>query len=298
MELRQFGSTDMQVSPLGLGGGRIGSAPDDEAVERFLNLVLDLGVNVIDTAACYGRSEERIGRFLSHRRDEFFVFTKCGHATDDLPGEEWSPDLMERSIERSLSRLQTDRVDLLQLHTCSEDLLRRGDVIEVVQRAREAGKVRYVGYSGDGSAALCAVECGRFDALQTSLNIADQQPIDLTLPVAMERGPGVICKRPIANALWLRDERPEGDFLGPYWDRLKALKYPFLAGAPATAVATALRFTLYTPGVSTAIAGTRNLEHFERNLAAVDLGPLPSEEYEAIRQRWADTATKQWGGRT
>src|ERR1041385_4881958 len=181
MEKRQFGKTDMQVTALGFGGAEVGfQRAEQEDVTRLLSSALDAGLNVIDTAECYGESEELIGNAVSHRRSEYYLFTKCGHhAGIELP--DWSPELLERSIERSLQRLKTDCVDLVQLHTCSEEILRQGDVIAVLQRARDAGKTRYIGYSGDHKAARYAVECGAFDSLQTSVNIADQESLTLTL---------------------------------------------------------------------------------------------------------------------
>src|SRR6185312_865484 len=106
----------------------------------------------VDTAECYNDSEEKIGRSISGRRGEFHLFTKCGHSAGfDLP--DWDPKMLAMQIERSLLRLNTDRVDLVQLHSCSEEMLRQGDVIDVLVRAKEAGKTRYIGYSGDRGAA-------------------------------------------------------------------------------------------------------------------------------------------------
>ena len=219
METRQFGKTDMRVSVLGFGGAEIGfekAAP--ETVARLLGDALDAGLNVIDTAECYLQSEELIGEAVSSRRAEFYLFTKCGHP--ETPGVgDWRPDSLLESIRRSLQRLKTDRLDLVQLHSCSEEELRKGDVIAALQQAREKGYTRYIGYSGDGPAARYAIDCGAFDTLQTSVSIADQEAIDLTLPLARERQMGVIAKRPIANAVWRHAEKPENAYVQPYWER-------------------------------------------------------------------------------
>jgi aryl-alcohol dehydrogenase-like predicted oxidoreductase len=296
MEKRVLGKTDMSVSVLGFGGSEIGYGQAAvETVERLLGGALDAGLNVIDTAECYITSEELIGRAVSHRRADYYLFTKCGHAAGiDLP--DWDARLLEQSIERSLVRLQTDHVDLLQLHSCSEDVLRRGDVIEVLRRAREAGRTRYIGYSGDGRAALYAVECGAFDTLQTSVNIADQESVELTVPQARARGLGVIAKRPVANAVWKHTERPADPYVQPYWDRLQQLDYEFLRGDMAEAVATALRFTLSVPGVQTAIVGTEKPERWRQNAASLAAGALDAAQFEAIRARWAERAGADWPG--
>lgn len=213
MEKRTLGKTGLQVSVLGFGGAEIGfENATPEAVDHLLGEALDAGLNVIDTAECYMESEDLIGRAVSSRRSEYYLFTKCGHADGfDLP--EWDPTLLEQSIDRSLCRLRTDYLDLVQLHSCSEDDLRRDDLIEVVVRTREADKTRYIGYSGDSHAALYAINCGVFDTLQTSVNIADQEAIDLTLPRALERGVGVIAKRPIGNVVWKSVARPDDPYL-------------------------------------------------------------------------------------
>ena len=248
MERRPFGKTDMQVSVLGFGGAEIGfekASPD--TVARLLDDALDAGLNVIDTAECYLDSEELIGQAVSRRRNDFHLFTKCGHP--ESPGvEDWRPESLLSSIERSLKRLQTDRVDLVQLHSCSEAELRKGDVIAALQQARDKGYTRYIGYSGDGAAARFAVECGAFDSLQTSISIADQEAIDLTLPLAARAADGRDRQAPDRQRrLALRREARE-QLPPPYWDRLQKLHYDFLQADPAQAAAIALRFTLNAPG--------------------------------------------------
>ncbi len=296
MEKRPLGKTDMQVSALGFGGAETGySQTEAEALGRLLNEALDAGLNVIDTAECYGNGEEALGHAVANRRSDYYLFTKCGHAAGlGLP--DWDPRMLEQSIDRSLQRLQTSYVDLLQLHSCSEEILRQGDVIAVIQRARDAGKTRYIGYSGDNAAALYAVQCGAFDTLQTSINIADQRVLDQTLPLARERGMGVIAKRPIANVAWRDADQPYSDYVRPYWERLRALGYDFLAGDSDRAVGTALRFTLSAPGVHTAIVGTAKPGRWKANAALLAQGSLSVAQYEAIRARWKEVAQPDWTG--
>jgi hypothetical protein len=193
-----------------------------------------------------------------------------------------------------LKRLQTDHVDLVQLHSCSLDVLRRGDAITALERARERGWTRYIGYSGDSAAARYAIETGRFDTLQTSVSIADQEAIELTLPLAQARGMGVIAKRPLANVAWRYTRRPES-YYADYYERLRVLQYPFLKQSD-TAVATALRFTLSVPGVHTAIVGTTKPERWHENAALLGRGALPKKDYDAIRARWRDVADASWEG--
>jgi aryl-alcohol dehydrogenase-like predicted oxidoreductase len=297
METRTFGRTGMEVSVLGHGGSEIGFREvPPETVTRLLSEALDAGLNVIDTAECYEGSEELIGGAVSHRRDDYHLFTKCGHPEGMGAPEDWSPDSILASIERSLRRLRTDHLDLIQLHSCEQEVLERGDAIEALERARERGYTRFIGYSGDGAAARYAIECGRFDALQTSVSIADQEAIDLTLPLAQEHGLGVVVKRPIANAVWLHGTLPESEYVRPYWERLQELDYGFLRGGDA--FSTVLRFTLGAPGVHTAIVGTTRPGRFAENAALIGAGPLPPEEVERIRARWREVADDSWTGET
>jgi aryl-alcohol dehydrogenase-like predicted oxidoreductase len=295
MEKRVLGRTGMEVSILGFGGAEVGFLNVPLAtVDRLLNGALDAGLNVIDTAECYINSEELIGQTVGRRRNEYFLFTKCGH---DKEGDHWNPAKMAAQIDRSLKRLQTDRVDLLQLHSCTEEQLRQGDVIEVVKRARDAGKTRFIGYSGDGAAALYAVECGAFDTLQISVNIADQESIDLAVPAAKAKGLGIIAKRPIANAVWKYSSVPDPYFQA-YWERLPVLNYDFINGDFQQAVSIALRFTLSVPGVHTAIVGTTQPDRWRQNAELLHAGPLDPPRIDGIRARWKDVTKPDWVGQT
>lgn len=298
METRQFGMTDMTVSVLGFGGAEIGfEHASTEDVAKLLKSALDAGLNVIDTAECYLESEELIGQAVSGRRKDFYLFTKCGHPVSPGVGD-WRPGSLLQTIERSLRRLKTDRVDLIHLHSCSEEELRKGDVVTALQKAREKGYTRYIGYSGDGHAARYAVECGAFDSLQTSVNVADQEAIDLTLPLARKRQMGVIAKRPIANVAWRYTKTPDVAYHRSYWERLRTLDYSFVHEHLQQAISTALRFTLGVPGVHTAIVGTKKPGRWHENSELLETGPLPAAQFEKIRARWREIATAEWDGQT
>lgn len=299
MDRRQLGKTDMQVSLLGFGGAEIGfEGATEETVERLLKSALDAGLNVIDTGECYEGSEELIGKTVSDRRADYYLFTKCGHPRG-IGSEDWSPSSLLESIERSLRRLRTEQLDLIQLHSCSDAVLRKGDAIAALQTAREKGYARYIGYSGDSVAARYAVECGAFDTLQTSINIADQEAIDLTVPRARQKQMGVIAKRPIANAAWKENHKPIDSYHHAYWDRLTKLHYEFIRNLPLEeSIAHALRFTLSVPGVATAIVGTTKPERWLENAKLVEAGLLSDAEFQAIRDRWEEIAPATWIGQT
>lgn len=298
MEKRRLGQTDMDVSVLGFGGAEIGFENAAlETIEKLLKSALDAGLNVIDTAECYRNSEEMIGRAVSDRRKDFYLFTKCGHPNGDGKRGNWSKDSILKSIERSLQRLKADYVDIVHLHSCSETELKKGEVISALQAARQKGHTRYIGYSGDSQAARYAVECGAFDTLQTSINIADQEAIDLTLPLAREKQMGVIVKRPVANAAWKTGHKPIDSYQHEYWERLRKLNYDFLQNSDlAKTIAIALRFTLGVPGTHTAIVGTAKPERWQENARMLEAGPLPPEKFQAIRDRWEEIAPRTWIG--
>jgi aryl-alcohol dehydrogenase-like predicted oxidoreductase len=296
METRRLGRTGFVVSVLGFGASEIGyQSVALRTVEKLLNGALDAGLNVIDTAACYDISEELIGAAVGHRRSDYLLFTKCGHASG-LPVEDWTPALVELSLVRSLKRLRTDYIDLLQFHSCDAESLRNDDLIAALIRVKEKGLTRAIGYSGDGGDALHAVETGVFDSLQISVNIADQEAIDLAIPAAAARDMGIIAKRPIANAAWLFSRWQVGDYEKPYWRRLKRLGYDFIRNDPKAEVKTALRFTLSVPGVDTAIVGTTRPPRWAENAGFAADGGLPRAEFDAIRAHWLITAKPDWTG--
>jgi len=293
MEKRRLGRTDMDVTVLGFGGAGI-TSESIETIGRVLNSALDAGINVIDTAECYEGGEESIGDAISKRRDEFFLFTKCGHPRG-IGSEDWSAGSLLESIERSLRRLQTDCIDLIQLHGCSEAVLKKGEAISALEQARERGWVRYLGYSGDGRPARFAVECDAFDALQTSISIADQEAISQIVPLARTRNLGLIAKRPLANFAWKTGHKPINSYHHEYYERLRKLNFDFL-GNDEESIAIPLRFVLSVPGVQTAIVGTTKPERCQQNARLLESGPLPPNEYNAIRERWDVIAPKTWIG--
>lgn len=299
METRRFGKTEMEFSVLGFGGAEIGYNPQQtqEDVDALLNSALDAGLNVIDTAAAYKTSEDMIGKAVAGRRGEYYLLTKCG-ALDAFTRFDWSKKGVLETIENSLRLMKTDYLDLAQLHSCDTEILRQGDCIEGLQRAVEKGYTRYIGYSGDNEDAKYAVEMNVFDALQTSVSIADQSPIDALIPLAAEKGLGVIAKRPIANAVWRHDAKPADAYHHEYWDRIQKLQFDFTRKSLEEATAIALRFTMTIPGIDTMIVGTTRPNRWQENAKYVAEGNLSAEEFEAIRNRWKEVGGEDWAQMT
>jgi len=290
---RAFGSTGLSVSVLGFGAGQIGTDQlTDREVDRLLHDVLDCGVNLIDTARSYGRSEERLGRFLRGRqRDSVVLSTKVGYGIDGV--EDWTGACVTAGIEEALRRLATDCIDIVHLHSCPRDVLQRGDVVQALIDAKLAGKLRVAAYSGDNEDLRFAIDLGAFDAIQTSLNVCDQRAADYHVPMAVERGMGVIAKRPVANAPWRFAERPAGNECEFYWDRWHELR---IDPAPFDWQELALRFAVWFPGVHSAIVGTSRAEHLRENVEIAARGPLPGTHTDAIRYAF-DTRGLFWEGR-
>ena len=289
METVALGSTGIQVSRLGIGLSEIGSTPMDLSdVEALLNGGLDIGINFLDTAACYGVSEELVGVTVSHRRSEYALASKCGHVAGGYEGEAWTAQTVTDSIDRSLRLLQTDYVDLMQLHSCSVEVLEQGDVIDALLKARDAGKTRFVGYSGDNEAAMWAVESGIFQTLQTSFSLVDQKARNGLLAAAEAQGMGVIIKRPIGNGVWGRAQSPS-PYANQYFERMRRMYARGRVEGDDNPIRMAMGFTFGHPEVDTAIVGTTNLRHLRANAAMLDEGLSISEAaMDALVTRFAD----------
>jgi len=279
---RPFGRTGLAVSALGLGAGEIGSDELDERdVETLLRTAVDCGVTLIDSARSYGQSEARVGRYLAPVRDLVVLSTKVGYGVEGVP--DWTGECIRLGIDQALRRMATDRIEIVHLHSCPIETLERGDVIGALHDARQAGKIRCAAYSGDNEALAWAAASGQFDSLQMSWNLCDQRAASV-IERAAANGLGVIAKRPLANAPWRYAEQPIGQEAEPYWLRWKALEVD--PGGLAWDELAA-RFAAHFPGVSSAIAGTRQVAHLCHNVELVARGALEPAVVDAIRGRFA-----------
>jgi aryl-alcohol dehydrogenase-like predicted oxidoreductase len=290
MMKRVLGHSGIEVSVLGLGGGALGVVSDTES-DMLLSTALDLGITFFDTARSYGDSEERIGRWLSSdrgRRQRIVLSTKTGYGASGTT--DWTYPCVERGVDEALVRMATDVIDVVFLHSCPRETLERGDVILALERARAAGKVRAIGYSGENDALAWAVDCGRFDVVQCSVNVFDQRSLDGA--IARARGIGVVGKRALGNVPWGFAECPIGDYAETYWKRMRAMQIdPGAMGWPELA----LRFAAFAPGVATVLVGTRHAEHLRANALDVARGPLPDIDVARIRDAFR-THDEGWNG--
>ena len=156
MEKRSFGNTGLQVTTLGYGAMEFRHV-DEAQAERLLKSVLDAGINFIDTSPDYGPSEDVIGKFISGRRDEYYLATKCGcnipiRGGENAPRHIWTGDQVRHNIEHSLTRLKTDYIDVWQVHSADPTELAQSDVLETMLSIKAEGKVRYIAVSMSGRA--------------------------------------------------------------------------------------------------------------------------------------------------
>ena len=287
-----LGRTGLSVTRLGYGameirGERIwnGRPVSDQQAETILNAVLDAGINFIDTSNDYGRSEEYIGRYLHHRRDEFILATKCGckvtlrdSQTDDTP-HEWTRENLFRGLHESLQRLQTEVIDLMQLHNATVDQVEQGDLVRVLQDMKAQGKVRFIGASCTLPSLPTYIEWGVFDVFQIPYSALQREHEDW-ITQAAQAGMGIIVRGGVA-----RGEPGVGLGQTDRWQKYEEAHLDELRPAGESRTTFLLRYTLTHPYAHTIIVGTLHPKHLQENVAAVQRGPLPSAVYDEMRRR-------------
>ena len=283
MEQRALGATGLLVSVLGYGAAPIGFAPnpDESAFIRLMQEAHDAGVTFFDTAPDYRDSERLLGEALRERREAVIYATKAGriqtrnHAGEWEAREDWSAAAVLSHVEHSLRNLQTDYLDIVQLHSPPFWAIENGDALAGLEQAQAQGKVRFIGLSADGDDARYAVSLRRADGnpvfatLQTSYSVLQQgagEPNGL-LDECARQGIGVILKQPVANGIADLLTRPEHPDWSWKWGAAQRMNLTPL-GERGERTTNALRWLLADPRFATAIVGTKNPDHFRRNLSA------------------------------
>jgi len=304
MQYRTLGRTGLRVSDIGFGamtiGGEVFGATDDQESLHALHRALDLGMNFIDTADAYGRghSEELIAQVLKTRRSEVILATKGGNQFTVRQGlRNFDPDYITSALEASLKRLQIETIDLYQLHNPSQEVMRRGDIFERLDRCKREGKIRFYGVSlektDDG---LVAIETGKPDTLQVVYNILHQDPEAQLFLLAQKDNIGIIARVPLERGVLSGRFRSTAEFAQKDWRRgvfseeglaqthAAVEKLGFLVkGEVPTLAQAALRFVLSNPIISTVIPGIRTVQQAETNIA-VSGKTLPAEDVTKLRE--------------
>jgi aryl-alcohol dehydrogenase-like predicted oxidoreductase len=303
---RPLGRTGTDVTILSYGAMELRGLPrapalsDDEA-SRLLNAVLDAGINLIDTSVDYGTSEELIGKHISHRRDEYFLASKCGCPLNPPPDvigpyeHDYSPANVRAGVERSLRRLGTDRLDLVQVHMSpSKTQLEENGVLETLRALRDEGKVRFLGMSGILPNLPDHIAMGVFDVFQIPYSAVQREHEDL-ITAAAKTGAGTLIRggaargAPADDKDWQRG--PLGLAEGEGQRRWEASGVDDLLDEGMTPMEFVLRFTLSHPDLSSTIVGTSRVAHLLENLIAAQKGPLPPDLYEEAKRRLPSPAT-------
>jgi aryl-alcohol dehydrogenase-like predicted oxidoreductase len=295
-----LGRTGVTVTKLGYGAMELRSTRlDPTETDALLNSVLDAGINMIDTSPDYGASEEHIGRAISHRRDEFFLASKCGCLVGDEAaaarraapgfGHRFDRANIRAGVEQSLRRMNTDHLDLVQFHVSpSPEQLEEEDSVAELLALRDEGKIRFLGMSGTLPNLPGQIAMGVFDAFQIPYSAVEREHED-AITEAARAGGGTIVRGGVARAL--PDPRPE--MPEQYQRAMEARRERFehtdisdLLG-DMTSMEFMLRFTISHPDMDTTIVGTKNPEHLAANVAAAAKGPLPQDVYEAAKERFS-----------
>ena len=273
-----LGRTGLEVTRLGYGAMALRESSDDVS-ERVLNAVLDAGITFIDTSNDYGLSEEMIGKYVSARRSEYYLATKCGCPAGG-GGHVWTRENLFRGLHESLERLKTDYVDIMQLHNANADDVDQGGLVDALEEMREQGKVRWIGASAVLPSIATFVERERFDEYQipySALEPAHEEVIGN----AARSGAGTVIRGGVQQGEpgLSSKGRPER------WTAFEAAGLDELRGSGESRTAFMLRYTLAHPGLHTTIVGTQDLDHLRENVEAAERGPLPPDVYAEAKRR-------------
>ncbi|MGH8020699.1 MAG: aldo/keto reductase [Opitutaceae bacterium] len=313
MHHRAFGRDAFKTSEIGLGTWQIGGSwgdVDDATAARTLEAAIESGVNFLDTADVYGGglSERRIGNFLKAHGHRVFVATKLGRGGDPRWPGNFSRKVFFTHAEASRKRLQTDSLDLIQMHCLPTDLLRAGACFDWLREMKSAGLVRRWGASVESmdEAQICLQQDG-LSALQIIFNIYRQKPIDTLFADAKSKGVALIVRLPLASGLlsgkFTKDTRFAADdhrnfnrdgqsfnvgetFAGLPFEKAVELTEALrelLPEKPAMAML-ALRWILDFDAVSVIIPGAKRPDQAKENATASGLAPLPSELHDRLRR--------------
>jgi aryl-alcohol dehydrogenase-like predicted oxidoreductase len=288
---RQLGRTGLPVTMLGYGAMELRGAPrgrdvTDAQAETILHAVLDAGINYIDTSIDYGVSEERIGRYISDRRSEYYLASKCGCVVGAAPAPrgERSPHVFTRDnilagVEQSLRRMRTDYLDVVQFHSSpSRKTLEEDGALETVLELKRAGTIRFIGMSGTLPHLSDHIAMGVFDVFQIPYSAVEREH-EALVTAAATAGAGIVIRGGAAKGA-----PTEGKQAGVQWDRWRKVHLDdLLAGiSPMEFI---LRFTFTHPDLHTNIVGTIDPAHLRHNVSVLRQGPLPGDVYAEAKRR-------------
>jgi aryl-alcohol dehydrogenase-like predicted oxidoreductase len=308
MKYRMLGKTGLRVSVIGLGtmvhGGHFGPMKDEESLGA-IETALEVGVNFIDTSDAYGvgYSETLLGNALKGKRDKVILATKGGNVmTGPNRGKRnFEPDYISRVMDESLQRLQTDYIDLYQLHNPTVEVIEKGEVWKVLERAKQAGKIRHYGVSINSmEEGIAAVKDGRAETIQVEYNLLAQEPAEKIFPLAEQANVGIIARVPLRRGILtgkmtVADEaRFQGEdvrarsFKGEAFAKelAKAVELRFLVHGDVTSfVQAALAFCVAHPAVSVTIPGARNAAQMRENATGGDV-EIPRADLDRVAELW------------
>jgi len=308
MQYKILGRTGLRVSVVGLGtmvhAGHFGPMKDSESLSA-IDTAFELGVNFIDTSDAYGAgySETLLGSALKGRRDKVILATKGGNVMvgPERGKRNFDPAYIARVLDESLKRLQTDRIDLYQLHNPTVDIIERGEVWGVLARAKKEGKIRYYGVSINTiDEGVVAVKNGRSDTVQLEYNLLAQEPAEKIFPLAQQANVGIIARIPLRRGvltgkMTMADEQRfqgedvrarsyKGDALAK--ELAKADQLRFLVHGPVKSLGqAAIAFCVAHPAVSVTIPGARNDQQMRENASGADI-TLPAEDLARVADIW------------